>query len=353
MPRSLLSLLTGFAIFSQLCSAQESGSHLYNGGKLTSGSSGAVTQLPSAGAQQFPGLPGANSGAAIPSPLLNNTEAAIDQEAHGDFPAMSRSPSLPLGTLQRSWDRPIAANGQTAPGVIHYLWQADFVMGVRTRDFMVTTLMLPGWEKVAEFYVGDPVVFEVKKVRGNVFAVRSRNAGADSNLVLLGVSGNVYNFYLRSEAWNSTQISDLTVYVDAPREQDDQDADGYPERSGLNGKDSGVPDYIRHLVKRPEDLRFDMKLYAQHPSDADIAPARVFEDGLFTYFDFGDRADVVTRPVVHQVVDGVDSVVNSRTVGPHGSILVAEAVGDFTLRSGTRIVCVKRIPTKDGEGAGG
>jgi type IV secretory pathway VirB9-like protein len=215
---------------------------------------------------------------------------------------------------------------------------------------MVTTLMLPIWERITEFYVGDPMVFEVKKVKGNVFAVRSRNAGADSNLALLGTSGNIYNFYMRSEAWNSSQVTDLTVYVDAPRESDDQDV-VEPEHAGNPG-DPSMPDYVRRIVKRPEDVRFDMKLLVQHPSDADIAPMRVFEDGLFTYFDFGERADSVTRPVVHQVVDGVDSAVNSRTVGPNGSILVAEAVGDFTLRSGNRVVCVKRVSAKPNERGG-
>lgn len=298
-------------------------------------------------------LPGPVKEPAIPPPLLNNTETAIDQESHGDFPTMSRSPALPLGTLQRSWDRPMPANGQTAPGVIHYLWQADFVMGVRTRDFMVTTLMLPSWERVSEYYVGDPVVFEIKKVKANIFAVRSRNAGADSNLVLLGASGNIYNFYIRSEAWNSSQVSDLTVYVDAAKDSEDEEAGPAGEEFFQPSAGSAMPDYIRKIVRRPEDVRFDMKLFAQHPGDADIAPARVFEDGLFTYFDFGDRADTIARPVVHQVVDGVDSVVNSRTVGPHGAVLVAEAVGDFTLRSGNRVVCVKRIIAKTNDGAGG
>jgi len=345
MLRIIISLVIGILTIGHLCLAQETGAHLYSGGKLATQSAagnGAILPQP---VPQFPGLPGPGSATAIPPPLLNNTEAAIDQESHGDFPAMSRSPSLPLGTLQRSWDRPVAASGQTAPGVVHYLWQTDFVMGVRTRDFMVTTLMLPAWERITEFYVGDPVVFEVKKVKGNVFAVRSRNAGADSNLALLGTSGNIYNFYVRSEAWNSSQVTDLAVYVDAPHELDDQA--GHDEVSPAQ---AGMPDYVRRLVKRPEDVRFDMKLYAQRPSDGDIAPLRVFEDGIFTYFDYGDRAETVTRPVVHQVVDGVDSAVNSRTVGPRGSVLVAEAVGDFTLRSGNRVVCAKRLPVRAGEG---
>jgi ComB9 competence protein len=286
-----------------------------------------------------PAIPGmAPSGPAIPPQLLNSTETAIDQQSRGEFPTMERGPSLPLGSLQRSWDRPQAASGQTAPGIVHYLWQADFVMGVRTRDFMVTTLMLPSWEHVTEFYLGDPLVFEAKKVKPNVLAIRSRNAGADSNLTLLGSSGNLYNFYLRSEAWNTTQITDLAVYIEAPG------SDEVVPPAADHAVDVPVPDYVRKIVRRPEDIRFDMKIYAAHPHDAEIAPQHVFEDGLFTYFDFGDKADSIARPVVHQMVDGVDSVVNTRTTGPHGAILVAEAVGDFTLRNGGRIVCVKRVP---------
>ena len=290
--------------------------HIYSGGKLTN-----------------PGPP-----PAIPAPLLNNTEQAIEQQSRGEFPAMERSPSLPLGALQRSWDRPQPASGQVAPGVVHYLWQADFVMAVRTRDFMVTTLMLPAWEKVSDFYVGDPVVFEVKKVKPNVVAIRSRNAGADSNLSVLGGSGNLYSFYLRSEAWNTGQVTDLAIYIDAQAPEAEPAADSEPATAG------GVPDYVRRITKRPEDVRFSMHIYANRPQDAEIAPQHVFEDGLFTYFDFGDKADVIARPVVHQVIDGVDVAVNSRTTGPHGSILVAEAVGDFTLRNGGRVVCVKRMP---------
>lgn len=299
--------------------------------------------------------PSARGQTAVPPQFLSSTETAIDQQTRGQFPTMDRSPSLPLGTLQRSWDRPSAATGQTAPGVIHYMWHSDFVMSVRTRDFMVTTLILPAWEKANEFYLGDPVVFEAKRIRGNVVAIRSRNAGADSNLTILGATGNVYNVYLRSETWNSSQVTDLTVYVDAPRNGDDMEANGMGSSPGAGaasddppgyGATAGMPDYLRRIVFRPEDLRFDMKMYARNETDADIAPERIFEDGIFTYFDFGDRSDSVARPVVHHLVDGVDTAVNTRTAGPRGSVLIAEATGDFTLRNGSRVICVRRAGAK-------
>jgi type IV secretory pathway VirB9-like protein len=310
---------------------------------VTARAQGAVPNAPVPSGQSH--QPAARSSTTtIPGAYLDSTEATIDQETKGQFPTMERGPALPLGTLQRSWDRPTPANGQTAPGVVHYMWHPDFVMGVRTRDFMVTTLMLPTWERVNEFYLGDSVVFEVKKVRANVVAVRSRNAGADSNLTVLGASGNVYNFYLRSETWNSGQVTDLTIYVEAPHADDMVESSDHVKLSGYEpsaGVDD-MPDYLRRIVVRPEDIRFDVRMFAKKESDADIAPERVFEDGLFTYFDFGERSDTVARPVVHQLVDGVDAVVNTRTAGPHGNVLIAEAVGDFTLRNGSRVVCVRR-----------
>jgi type IV secretory pathway VirB9-like protein len=89
-----------------------------------------------------------------------------------------------------------------------------------------------------------------------------------------------------------------------------------------------------------------MRMFARNEADTDIAPERIFEDGIFTYFDFGDRSDSIARPVVHHLVDGVDTAVNTRTAGARGNILIAEAVGDFSLRNGNRVVCVRRANLK-------
>ena len=105
-------------------------------------------------------------------------------------------------------------------------------------------------------------------------------------------------------------------------------------------------DYLRRIDFDLASLRWtDFEIQVPTADDAAIAPERVFHDGLFTFFDFGQRADSMERPVAHLVVDGVDSPVNTRTGGRHGSILIAEAVGDFTLRAGPRVVCVRYRPS--------
>ena len=72
-------------------------------------------------------------------------------------------------------------------------------------------------------------------------------------------------------------------------------------------------------------FEFDMS------GDSSIAPKRVFSDGIFTWFDYGDRWDRSDLPAVYRVVDGVDTPVNTRV---KGTMLVAEAAGAFTDAAG-------------------
>ena len=48
------------------------------------------------------------------------------------------------------------------------------------------------------------------------------------------------------------------------------------------------------------------------------------------------------RPVVSLLVEGGESPVGFRTDGEDGRLLIVEAVGDLVLRSGQRIVCIKK-----------
>ena len=74
-----------------------------------------------------------------------------------------------------------------------------------------------------------------------------------------------------------------------------------------------------------------------------IAPERVWRDRIFTYIDFGDKVIAMTqRPVVSLLVEGGESPVGFRTDGEDGRLLIVEAVGDMVLRSGQRIVCIKK-----------
>jgi len=332
------------------------------------GQSGQTTQ------QNTQGLPfevDTTSGA-LPSQRNNGNSPAgqIVPQSQGQYPILERSPTLPLGAIQRAWDAPYSSLGQISPGVVRYAWRPDNVMAIRTREFIMTTIHLPSFENIKSVVVGDPVIFKAQQISGNVFGVRPNHSGADSNITVLGTSGNVYSFYVRSEGYNTDQISDITVYVEAespggvggvssitpgfasgsggfPAGYNGQDINTLSTAlsSSINGGPSSAPDYIRKIAFRPDALNFDMTILAPTPEDTAIAPLRVFNDGVWTYFDFGDKVDSMRRPVVFLVEDDVDTMINTRTVGPKGNILIAEAMGDFTLRNGNRVICVYRNST--------
>ncbi len=322
-------------------------------------------------------------------PIDPARRAIVEDQMRGNYPVVSRLPGLPLGTIQESWDRPVPSPGQRSPGVVWFEWNPNHVMAIRTRDYMISTIHFPSWENIKTFYIGDPHIFEAQKVQTNLLALRSTNPGADTNMTVIGTSGNVYNFYVRSEGWNTNQITDLTIYINV-RKGGSQKAGmlGHPKEYGPDLAYSGgapfgsptpyaigntipaipngsgyvpsglstpahaqalndglalyPPDYIRQIAYRPENLQFDMKMYAETIDDAEIAPERVFHDGVFTYLDYGQNAENIRRPVVHLVIDGSDTLINTRTAGPKNNVIIVEAVGDLTLRNGQKIVCIRQ-----------
>ena len=291
--------------------------------------------------------------AAPAGPASAGGESAAQKQARGLYPPLERR-GLPVGEIQDAWNKAEPAPGQQAPGVLRFSYEKGRVYPIRTRDQMVTLIVLPPTEAIEDHYLGDERIFRVlfDSRRPNVIQVRHNNPGADTNLVLITGSGRVLTFYVRGEGWNAPEVNDLTVFIE-----------GMPQMLLTRKARSGAvppgrkpnarlppggahaapakPDYLRHIPFDINELRWDdYEIKAQLPGDALIAPERVFHDGRFTFFDFGTKADQVERPVVHMVVDGVDTPVNTRTRGPVGNILIAEAVGNFTLRAGKRVVCV-------------
>jgi ComB9 competence protein len=288
---------------------------------------------------------------------------------------MNRAAGLPMGQIQGAWDSaPDNAGVYTVP------YRPDQVVRVRTRLYMTTTIVLPSWENIGDFIIGDDMVFSARKIRSNVLVVRAQHIGADATLTVVGErSGWIYPFYLRAEGTNSKTIPDVTVYVKATpplaveyasRAEAQAAAiaaaniaaatgDGpIPPKAGAPAGtaagaqpgegprglqvESGVedPDYLKPIKFDPALMSFDFSM----SGDRSIAPVRVFEDGLFTYFDYGDKWDGSDLPAVYRVVDGIDTPQNPRY---RGSMIIVESTGDFTLRNGQRVVCVRKGTNRD------
>lgn len=332
----------------------------------------------------LPPAGGGGVGAGVPMDPATVDRAA--RQSRGDFGELQRSTGIPLGMTQDAWSRPFQnmAPGQTAPGVVRFQWSPDLVMPIRLRDFMNTSIILPEWERVEDVYIGEPYFMQAAIARPNVVLLRSSQSGIDATVTILGASGNLYTFYVRSEAFNTRRITDVQVFVHAPAQGGGAQwfrgsnttvqmtagqattgtalaQTGTDRTAAVSGglgqpvpgptvdgrvAPGGTPisqgDAGDMLVPR-DRMIFDMQMFEVNEGDRVIAPDYVYSDGVFTYFHFGTRAREIDLPVVFRVVDGVETRVNTRTAGRFGEILIAEARGDFTLRAGARAVCVRRL----------
>lgn len=264
--------------------------------------------------------------------------------------------------VQSAWDNPTAnmASGSTKPGYAQLTWSAGSVLPIKLRNGMVTMVSLPNGEQIADAVVGNKDLFTIDTTQGDrtmFISPAGDNQGSDTNMIVTGKSGNKYIFYLRSEPSNSSEItySQVDIMLDGngtlPMAGGATATSGgassifnkpTPQTSvvGADGEDYG---WIKSMKIDPSEFRFDLDIFVPNPDDYVIAPERVWRDRIFTYIDFGDKVIAMTqRPVVSLLVEGGESPVGFRTDGEDGRLLIVEAVGDMVLRSGQRIVCIKK-----------
>ena len=252
-------------------------------------------------------------------------------------------------------------SGNTKAGYAQLSWSKGTVLPVKLRSGMVTMITLPTGEQIEDGIFGDNSLFDYNGTAGtNVMYLQPKDGvqGGDTNLIIHGKSGNQYIFYLRAEPSNSTDTtySQIDVVMDgntvlpgatgaAPTTTGSMSsifkkAETKSNTVGVDGEDYG---WIKSMKIDPSEFRFDLDIFVPNPDDYVIAPERVWRDRIFTYIDFGDKVISMTqRPVVSLLVEGGESPVGFRTDGQDGRLLIVEAVGDMVLRSGQRIVCIKK-----------
>ena len=262
---------------------------------------------------------------------------------------------------QTAWDNPNAnmTSGSTKPGYANLTWTTGTVLPIKTRSEMATLVTLPNGEKVADIVVGNDELFIVDSAPGQqtmYITPTPDNQGNDTNMIVTGQSGNKYIFYLRAYPITADEITysqvDITAGSGAVMAANSgatsgamgsifkKSAQTSTSTIGVDGEDYG---WIKTMKIDPSEFRFDLDIFVPNPDDYVIAPERVWRDRIFTYIDFGDKVISMTqRPVVSLLVEGGESPVGFRTDGEDGRLLIVEAVGDMVLRSGQRIVCIKK-----------
>ncbi len=306
----------------------------------------------------------------------------------GQAGGQGSSPTPPLGLTQRAWDNPMAhlGSGQSAPGLKRVRWTPGATIQINTREGMLTTIEFPPEETVANRLLSDGNSFEAMIAPDHrSVSVRPVYVGVDANLNVYGASGNIYTFYIRSLPWDAPVLTDVNVPVSVPGMSDASPASSTAGSAGgmrgggslagaVGDAGSGSPegtnkaieratyddDPSARLTLRPRALatqagkdyaatastgngriRTDLRIMVPRPADAIIAPISAWRDDRFTYLDFGPRATSMNQwPVAAIVVDRVESPVGTRVSGPNRSVMIVEAIGNVTLRSGGHMVCV-------------
>ena len=264
-----------------------------------------------------------------------------------DFPDLHQPGriSAETATIQRAWDD---APGEA--GIAEYRLCGSCVYRVRTRELMVTTVVLPADVRIEQVDLGDPVGFEIQTRGGNMVVVRPRAFGIDSNMNVYTDKG-VMSFYLRAEGFDSDHVPDLVVRITAggplPESTIERpDPRKAPPRAPTGSllKPVDPAELTRQSGAKTGDISFDpAKLrgwgdYSLRGAES-LRPETVFRDDHFTYIHFGDRWTDIELPVAFVVIDGIDETVNTRVQGQ--TLIVESTSRKISLKSGESYLCIE------------
>lgn len=277
--------------------------------------------------------------------------------------------AISLNAVQAAFD-----DSDPRANVVHFRYDQNTTYKLRLREYMDTTVVLPAGESVDGFSLADEYNFQFKPYTGkaevtanqnlaNIFTLSATRPGADTSLTVIGQSGRIYSFYMRSDSVKSAHMPTLVAYIeDKPavpvshaKPQTDKQTVSHAKpqpfskpaalikASPVNtGEEAAeLAEYLRRVgIADPSKVNFE---YGVEGGEAALAPLRVFDDGYFTYFQFSKDGtlDQVSRlPAIYKVVDGYDTPVNSRV---EAGSLIAESIGTgWTLRNGGAHLCIRK-----------
>ncbi|MBU1248615.1 MAG: TrbG/VirB9 family P-type conjugative transfer protein [Proteobacteria bacterium] len=258
-----------------------------------------------------------------------------------------------LGSFQKIFEE-----SETYENISKFEYSDTNIIKVMLRENMQTTLIFPFGEEIINVEIGDRVNFKYVANKkdlslAHIAMIYSILPGADTNLTAFGKSGNIYSFYLRSYSVEANVPPDFRIHIMDASVQDRvaaiKQAEANASCQGCDEKDKPAKqakapdgDYLRSLPEKIDPSQINMA-YITADGASMLQPLRIFDDGYFTYFEFApDNMDQVEGvPVVYKVVDGYDTLVNTRI--QKGSV-IAESINErWTIRRGDQYLCVKRL----------
>lgn len=177
-------------------------------------------------------------------------------------------------------------------------------------------------ENINRIVMGNSSAWDISP-RGNKLLIKPINGRNPITNML--VETNQRSYYFELDAKNAEGIDDEDLILVAVFVYPDEE-----DKSLVRFNTTKVQEIdLNRLV----EYNFDYE-YVGAPN---IAPTKIFDDGRFTFFEFADRN--TEMPAIY-VVDnqGFESIVNFRATEDY--MIVERTASQFTLRSGSDIVCV-------------
>lgn len=213
------------------------------------------------------------------------------------------------------------------PRVKTVRYNARDVVRLKTHALYTTHVRFAPYEKITNLAVGDSITWlVVESADKNAIFIKPTEAGLATNLIVT-TDQRVYAFELTSDAASSAQSDDLNFLLsfDYPedelaRERARQEASRHAQQQVVSPEPVGPEAW---------NLRYE------YSGSRETKPDRVFDDGKFTYFDFGSRE----VPAIFAVdAERNESVVNFHKRGRF--IVVERLERQFTLRHGRDVTCI-------------
>ena len=266
-----------------------------------------------------------------------------------------------LGRIQESFNK-----SKEFANTLVYTYNQRSTYKVRLRTAMDTFLSLPEGEIISIFNFGDDKNFNfvpLKDAQGqntHMGIIKNIYPGADTNLIIIGISGNSYNFYVRVDDHKSPHLPHLKVFITDDKIEDklkttrlSRTALNTGTSSNLNADgnsfrdDLSLDDYLKNidntplrLLHRKQGLDFRYVIYLKGNV---ISPKAVFDDGYWTYFKMTNEQNldkIAELPAVMKVSSGVEQPVNTRVVRNY---IIAETTGlIWALRINDRVLCIEK-----------
>jgi type IV secretion system protein VirB9 len=183
-------------------------------------------------------------------------------------------------------------------------------------------------ETINTISMGNPTLWLVETLDNRIFLKPVGEDNSETNMTIL-TNKRVYHFELVAKEAKGLSDKDLIFVVKF----------SYPD-----DKDKNLVEFVKTPPSDEPDMR-DLSAYNfnyQYTGEKTIAPSKVFDDGVFTYFQFISKNSEV--PAIYSVdSEGFESLVNYRIAGSY--MIVEKVAPQYSLRNGSDIVCVYNMET--------